>query len=58
MTFSPRAATRFGVNPKSVMRAAMAHSITALANSALITSTIYGTSKTSGGDCGSREDME
>src|SRR5829696_6858826 len=50
IAFSPRAATRFGVKPNSVMRAAMAHSATASASSALTTRTTCTTSKAPGGD--------
>src|SRR5688572_27587445 len=58
ITFSPSAATRFGVKPNSVIRAAMAHSANASAKSALTSSTICNESNTPGGDCGFRAETE
>ena len=56
--FSPRAATRLALKPNSEIRAAIAHSATASAKSALITSTTCSTSKAPGGEWESRADME
>ena len=58
ITFMPRAATRLGVKPNSVMRAAIAHRATASATRALSTSTTCSRSKGPAGALGSRAEME
>ena len=58
MMFSPRAATLFGVNPNSEMRAEIAASATASTIRAQTTSSNCSLSKPFGGACGSRAEIE